>query len=176
MSTRATRSTKNAASTSASQLRPSSTRRPSISLTPAAGTARIAFVSTGTRRVGSSSLPTPSGRAASESSQLGRPIVARFKITPEGALLKETPRSGAWIPTSPRVDLARLDATTDADINHQRIAELVDEALQVSMSSVAELAVALQLSPSTIRRWRRGAASPTAANLRRLRERLGLRS
>jgi ribosome-binding protein aMBF1 (putative translation factor) len=91
-------------------------------------------------------------------------------------LLKETPRSGAWIPTSPRVDLARLDATTDADINHQRIAELVDEALQVSMSSVAELAVALQLSPSTIRRWRRGAASPTATNLRRLRERLGLRS
>lgn len=139
MSTRTTRSTKNAASTSASQLRPSSTRRPSISLTPAAAT-------------------------------------ARHKITPDGALLRETPRGGAWAPTSPRVDLARLDATTDADIHHQRIAELVDEALQASMSSVAELAVALQLSPSTIRRWRRGAASPTAANLRRLRERLGLRS
>jgi len=130
---------KNAASTSASQLRPSSTRRSSISLTPAAGT-------------------------------------ARHKITPDGALLKEAPRGGAWVPTSSRVDLERLDATTDADINHQRIAELVDEALQASMSSVAELAVALQISPSTIRRWRRGAASPTATNLRRLRERLGLRS
>ena len=139
MSKRATRSTKNAASTSASQLRPSSTPRPSISLTPAAGT-------------------------------------ARHKITPDGALLKEAHRGGAWVPTSPRVDLERLDATTDADINHQRIAELVDEALQASMSSVAELAVALQISPSTIRRWRRGAASPTATNLRRLRERLGLRS
>ena len=91
-------------------------------------------------------------------------------------MLKETPRGGVWVHTSPRVDLARLDATTDADINHQRIAELVDEALQASMSSVAELAVALKLSPSTIRRWRRGAASPTAANLLRLRERLGLRS
>ena len=89
----------------------------------------------------------------------------------DGALLKETPREG-WVPTSPRVDLERLDATTDADINHQRIAELVDEALQASMSSVAQLAEALHLSPSTIRRWRRGAASPTAANLSRLREQL----
>ncbi len=63
----------------------------------------------------------------------------------------------------------------DADIHHQRIAELVDEALQASMSSVDQLAKALHLSPSTIRRWHRGAASPKAANLRRLEERLGAR-
>ena len=50
---------------------------------------------------------------------------------------------------------------------------MADEALQASMSSVAQLAKALHLSPSTIRRWRRGAASPKAANLRRLEERLG---
>jgi transcriptional regulator with XRE-family HTH domain len=70
------------------------------------------------------------------------------------------------------VDFERLDATTDAEISHQRIVELVDEALQANMSSVAQLAEALHLSPSTIRRWRRGAASPTAANLQRLQERV----
>jgi transcriptional regulator with XRE-family HTH domain len=74
--------------------------------------------------------------------------------------------------TAPRVDFERLDATTDADISHQRIVELVDEALQANMSSVAQLAEALHLSASTIRRWRRGAVSPTAANLQRLQERV----
>ncbi|NBR90366.1 MAG: XRE family transcriptional regulator [Rhodobacteraceae bacterium] len=72
--------------------------------------------------------------------------------------------------TAPRVDFERLDATTDADISHQRIAELIDEAMQAGTSTVAQLAEALHLSPSTIRRWRRGAASPTAANLQRLQE------
>lgn len=89
-------------------------------------------------------------------------------------MLKEA-TGGDWILTSPRVDLTRLDASTDADIHHQRIAELVEEVLQASMISVPQLAKTLQLSPSTIRRWRRGAASPTAANLRRLEESLGAR-
>ncbi len=87
-------------------------------------------------------------------------------------MLKERPSAGGWVTTTPRVDFERLDATTDADISHQRIAELVDEALQASMSSVAQLAEALHISPSTIRRWRRGAVSPTAANLQRLQERV----
>ena len=92
---------------------------------------------------------------------------ARFKLTPDGFLLKETPRRG-WVPIRSRVDLARLDATTDAEIAHHRTAEVVDEALQSSMSNVTQLAEVLHLSPSTIRRWRRGSASPTAANLRKL--------
>jgi hypothetical protein len=54
--------------------------------------------------------------------------------------------------------VARFTITPDAEISHQRIVELVDEALQAS--------------PSTIRRWRRGAVSPTAANLQRLQERV----
>ena len=103
-------------------------------------------------------------RAASGSSRPGRPALTRFKLTPDGVLFKEAV-GGGWILTTPRVDLARLDATTDADIHHQRIAELVDEALQASMSSVAQLAKALHLSPSTIRCWRRGAVSPTAGEL-----------
>ena len=142
--------------------------------TPESTTARIAFVSTGARRGDSSSSSTQGVRAASGSSRPGRPVLTRFKLTPDGVLSKEAV-GGGWILTTPRVDLARLDATTDADIHHQRIAELVDEALQASMSSVAQLAKALHLSPSTIRRWRRGAASPTAANLLRLEERLGAR-
>ncbi|CAK6697019.1 helix-turn-helix transcriptional regulator [Synechococcus sp. CBW1107] len=73
-------------------------------------------------------------------------------------------------PPSPRVDLARLDATSDAEIKHHRIAELVDDVLQATMNSVPELANALHISPTTIRRWRRGRASPTAANLRKLQE------
>ena len=99
---------------------------------------------------------------------------ARFKITPDGALLKERPSGGGWVHTAPRVDFERLDATTDSDISHQRIAELIDEAMQASTSTVAQLAEALHLSPSTIRRWRRGAASPTAANLQRLQERVSI--
>jgi transcriptional regulator with XRE-family HTH domain len=44
------------------------------------------------------------------------------------------------------------------------------------MNSVPELAQALHISPSTIRRWRRGSASPTAANLRKLQEQLAERA
>lgn len=119
------------------------------------------------RRGGSSSSSKQRGLSAPASSQPGKPTVARFRITPNGALLKQT-HSRTWVQTIPRVDLERLDATTDTDINHQRIAELVDEALRASTSSVAQLAKSLHLSPTTIRRWRRGTASPTAANLLKL--------
>jgi len=117
------------------------------------------------------SSSTPSVRGVSGSSRPGRPALTKFNHAPDGALLKEA-TGGGWILTNPRVDLARLDATTDADINHQHIAELIDEALQASMSSVADLAAILSLSPSTIRRWRLGTASPTTANLLRLQEQL----
>lgn len=48
------------------------------------------------------------------------------------------------------VHLARLDATSDAEINHQRIAELVEDVLQSTRNSVPDLAQALHISPSTI--------------------------
>ena len=167
MSAKATKSLRNVALTSASQSKPSSTQTQSISQTTAGTTAKIGFVSTATRRGGSSSSSTQRGLSAPASSQPGKPTVARFRITPDGALLKQT-HSHTWVQTIPRVDLERLDATTDTDINHQRIAELVDEALRASTSSVAQLAKSLHLSPTTIRRWRRGTASPTAANLLKL--------
>ena len=95
----------------------------------------------------------------------------RYKITPDGSLLKET-SSHQWIVATPRVDFLRLDATTDNDIDRQKLIDLVDEALRTSMGSVTALAKDLYLSPSTIRRWRRGINVPTATNMDKLQQRL----
>lgn len=95
----------------------------------------------------------------------------RYKITPDGSLLKET-SSHQWIVATPRVDFLRLDATTDNDIDRQKLIDLVDEALRTSMGSVTALAKDLYLSPSTIHRWRRGINVPTAANMDKLQQRL----
>jgi len=95
----------------------------------------------------------------------------RYKFTPDGSLLKET-SSHQWIVATPRVDFLRLDATTDNDIDRQKLIDLVDEALRMSMGSVTALAKDLYLSPSTIRRWRRGMNVPTATNMDKLQQRV----
>jgi len=77
---------------------------------------------------------------------------------------------------SPHVDLARLDATSDDENNDQRIAELDDDVPQATMNSVPELTHALHISPSTIRRLRRGSSSPSAAILCKLQEQLADRA
>ena len=110
-------------------------------------------------------------KSALGSSQLGRQTSVRYKITPNGRLLKET-SSHQWILATPRVDFLRLDATNDNDIDRQKLIELVDEALRTSMGSVTALAKDLYLSPSTIRRWRRGINVPTAINMDKLQQRL----
>ena len=110
-------------------------------------------------------------KSASGSSQPGRQTSVRYKITPDGSLLKET-SSHQWIVATPRVDFLRLDATTDNDIHRQKLTDLVDEALRTSMGSVTALAKDLYLSPSTIRRWRRGINVPTATNMDKLQKRL----
>jgi hypothetical protein len=66
--------------------------------------------------------------------------VARFKITPDGALLKERPSGGGWVHTAPRVDFERIDATTDAEIERQEIADLVEDALEREASRLWLLA------------------------------------
>jgi DNA-binding transcriptional regulator YiaG len=94
--------------------------------------------------------------------------VARFKITPDGALLKERPSGGGWVHTAPRVDFERLDATTDAEIERQEIADLVEDALELEAGSLTALAARLQVSPSSVRRWRRGRVMPSIAHQQRL--------
>jgi len=149
MTTRANRSSVPVVSTSALPPKPSSIRRRSTGQTRAATTEKPAL----------------------GSSQSGRQTSVRYKITPDGSLLKET-SSHQWIVATPRVDFLRLDATTDNDIDRQKLIDLVDEALLTSMGSVTALAKDLYLSPSTIRRWRRGINVPTATNMDKLQQRL----
>ena len=171
MTTRANRSSVPVVSTSALPPKPSSIRRRSTGQTRAATTEKIASVYTAKPQAGSSLSSTPSGKPALGSSQPGRQTSVRYKITPDGSLLKET-SSHQWIVATPRVDFLRLDATTDNDIDRQKLIDLVDEALRTSMGSVTALAKDLYLSPSTIRRWRRGINVPTATNMDKLQQRL----
>lgn len=149
MTTRANRSSVPVVSTSALPPKPSSIRRRSTGQTRAA----------------------TKEKSALGSSQPGRQTSVRYKITPDGSLLKET-SSHQWIVATTRVDFLRLDATTDNYIDRQKLIDLVDEALRTSMGSVTALAKDLYLSPSTIRRWRRGINVPTATNMDKLQKRL----
>jgi len=171
MTTRANRSSTPVVSTSALPPKPSSIRRRSTGQTYAATTEKSASVSTATLKACSSLSSTPSGKPDLGSSQPGRQTSVRYKITPDGSLLKET-SSHQWIVSTPRVDFLRLDATTDNDIDRQKLIYLVDEALRTSMGSVTALAKDLYLSPSTICRWRRGINVPTATNMVKLQQRL----
>ncbi len=83
-------------------------------------------------------------------------------------MLKERPSGGGWVHTAPRVDFERLDPTTDAEIERQEIADLVEDALEREAGSLTALAARLQVSPSSFRRWRRGRVMPSIAHQQRL--------
>jgi putative transcriptional regulator len=76
-------------------------------------------------------------------------------------------------PTHGRIDTARVDATTEADIAHQAAADdrdAMQDAAQFARRvrqrmglSQAELALRIDVSLETIRNWEQGKRSPTGA-------------
>lgn len=75
---------------------------------------------------------------------------------------------GSWESIAPQVDWDRINHTTDAEIERQVIADLVEDALELEAGSFTALAARLQVSPSSVRRWRRGRVMPSIAHQHRL--------
>lgn len=69
---------------------------------------------------------------------------------------------------TPQVNWDQIDSTTDAEIQRQEIADLVEDALQLEAGGLTALAARLEVSPSSIRRWRRGRVTPSIAHQQRL--------
>lgn len=167
MTTKANEPSKIVVSTSGSRRRPSPTPRPSGSPIPGLGTAKPGFVSTGKSRTSSLLSSIPSGKGASGSSRRGEPTLGRYKHTDSGALMRLMP-DGSWEPITPQVNWDRINHTTDAEIERQEIADLVEDALELEAGSSTALAARLQVSPSSVRRWRRGRVMPSIAHQQRL--------
>ena len=75
---------------------------------------------------------------------------------------------GSWETVTPQVDWGRIESTTDAEIERQEIADLVADALQLEVGGLTALAARLEVSPSSVRRWRRGRVMPSIAHRQRL--------
>lgn len=94
-------------------------------------------------------------------------MVGRYRRTNNGVLKRLMP-DGAWKTVTPQVDWERIDHTTDAEIARQEIADLVEEALQREAGGLIALAARLDVSPSSLRRWRLGRVMPSIAHQQRL--------
>ena len=99
-------------------------------------------------------------------------MVGRYRRTNNGVLKRLMP-DGAWKTVTPQVDWERIDCTTDAEIELQEIADLVEEAVQLEAGGLMALAARLEVSSSSARRWRRGLVMPTIAHRQRLERLLG---
>jgi ribosome-binding protein aMBF1 (putative translation factor) len=75
---------------------------------------------------------------------------------------------GTWQSVTPQVDWKQIDRSTDAEIERQEIADLVEDALELEAGSLTALAARLEVSPSSVRRWRRGRVMPSIAHQQRL--------
>ncbi len=167
MTTKANEPSKIEVLTSGSRRRPSPTPRPSENPIPGLGTAKIGFVSTGRSRKSSLLSSIPNGKGASGSSRRGEPTLARYRHTDNGALMRLMP-DGSWESITPQVNWDRINHTTDVEIERQEIADLVEDALELEAGSFKALAARLQVSPSSVRRWRRGRVMPSIAHQQRL--------
>jgi len=75
---------------------------------------------------------------------------------------------GTWEAITPQLDWERIEGTTDPEIERQEIADLVEDALELEAGSLTALAARLEVSPSSVRRWRRGRVMPSIAHQQRL--------
>ena len=75
---------------------------------------------------------------------------------------------GSWEATTSQVDWDKIDSTTEAEIERQEIADLVEAALHLQVGGLPALAARLDVSPSSVRRWRRARVMPSAAHQQRL--------
>ena len=110
---------------------------------------------------------TPSGKGGSESSPPEKPTLVKYRLTANGELMHQKP-DGTWDAATARADWDRIDSTTDAEIERQEIAELVEAALHLQVGGLPALAARLDVSPSSVRRWRRARVMPSAAHQQRL--------
>jgi len=75
---------------------------------------------------------------------------------------------GSWDAATAQADWDRINSTTDAEIERQEIADLVEAALHLQAGGLTALAARLEVSPSSVRRWRRARVMPSVAHQQRL--------
>lgn len=167
MKTKASKPSKTVVSTSGSQARSSPTPRVSENPINDSPTAKIGFVSMVRSRGSSSLSSTPCGTGVSESSPPEEPTRVRYKRTASGELMRRKV-DGSWDAATALVDWDRIESTTDAEIERQEIADLVESALQLQAGGLMALAARLDVSPSSVRRWRRARVMPSIAHQQRL--------
>ena len=110
---------------------------------------------------------TPSGKSVSESSPPEEPTLARYRRTTSGELVGQK-ADGSWVVSTAQVDWEKINSTTDAEIKRQEIADLIEAALQLQAGGLSALAARLDVSPSSVRRWRRARVMPSVAHQQRL--------
>ena len=110
---------------------------------------------------------TQSGKELSESSLLEERTLVRFRRTSNGELMCQIPE-GCWNAAVEQVDWNKIDATSDAEIERQEIADLVEVALQRQAGGLVALAERLHVSPSSVRRWRQARVMPSLVHRQRL--------
>lgn len=167
MTTKASKPSKTVVSILSSPPRSSQTPPDSHNPTNGSPTVKIGFVSTVRSRGKSSLLPSPSGKGVSELSPPEELILARFRRSPSGDLIRQKP-DGSWGTATAKVDWERIDSTSDAEIERQEIADLVEAAVQLQAGGVNALAARLDVSPTSVRRWRRAHVMPSVAHQQRL--------
>lgn len=167
MRTKASKPTETAASTLDSLPKSSQIRQPSESLISGSPTANRGFVSSVQSKAGSLLSSTQSGKELSGSSLPEERTLVRFRRTFSGELMRQT-AEGSWDAASEQVDWNRLDATSDADIERQEVADLVEAALQRQVGGLVALAERLHVSPSSVRRWRQARVMPSLVHRQRL--------
>ena len=91
----------------------------------------------------------------------------KYRLTANGELMRQK-SDGTWDAATARADWDRIDSTTDAEIERQEIADLVEAALHLQVGGLPALAARLDVSPSSVRRWRRARVMPSAAHQQRL--------
>ena len=110
---------------------------------------------------------TQSGKESSVSSLPEEQTLVRFRRTSSGELMRQT-TEGCWNAAVEQVDWSKIDATSDAEIERQEIADLVDVALQRQVGGLVALAERLHVSPSSVRRWRQARVMPSLVHRQRL--------
>ena len=64
----------------------------------------------------------------------------KYRLTAIGELMRQKPDS-TWGAATSRADWERIDSTTDAEIERQEIADLVEAALHLQVGGLPALAV-----------------------------------
>ena len=167
MRTKVSKPTETVALTLNSPPEPSRTRQRSESPISGSPTAKRGLFTTARSKEDSLLSSTQSGKESSGSSLPEEQTLVRFRRTSSGELMRQT-TEGCWNAAVEQVDWSKIDATSDAEIERQEIADLVDVALQRQVGGLVALAERLHVSPSSVRRWRQARVMPSLVHRQRL--------